>query len=101
MITLNNIDTIESPCETSEEEFYTALQRTINSGAGWKLQGSYGRTMMQAIEDGFCCLGKFPAIDYYGNRIPSRTQVQPGTKGSIEYVRQQATPEWAAMIEAQ
>jgi hypothetical protein len=95
---LSDIDNIENPCGTTDEEFYTSLQAAINSLSAWSLQGSYGRTMMAAIEDGFCCLGRAPARDYWGNRIPSRDEVQPGTKGSLEYVRQQATPAWADMI---
>lgn len=62
-----------------------ALQRVINAGQ-WGLQGSFGRTMMAAIEAGQCLLGKEPARDYYGNFIPSRDMVKPGTKGSFDYV---------------
>lgn len=61
-----------------------ALQRMIDAGA-WSFEGSMGRAMMAAIEDGRCILGPEPAFDYWGNRIPSRDEVQPGTKGSVEY----------------
>ena len=61
-----------------------ALQRMIDAGA-WSFEGSMGRAMMAAIEDGRCVLGPEPARDYWGNRIPSRYEVQAGTKGSVEY----------------
>lgn len=62
------------------------MQRVINSGTGWSLQGSYGRSMMAAIENGDCMLGRNASHDAYGNAIPSRTDVVSGTKGSMEYV---------------
>jgi len=62
----------------------SALQRLINEGA-WSFEGSTGRLMMAAIEDGRCVLGPNGARDYWGNYIPSRDEVRPGTKGSIEY----------------
>lgn len=61
-----------------------ALQRLIDSGA-WRMEGSMGRQMMAAIEDGRCVLGPEASFDYWGNRIPSRYDVLPGTKGSGEY----------------
>jgi hypothetical protein len=69
----------------NEIEYYTNIQRIINAGQ-WSLQGSFGRSMMQAIESGKCLLGPSPAFDYYGNRIPSRTEVKSGTKGSRLFV---------------
>lgn len=76
----------------------TGLQLLINSG-NWSFEGSVGRAMMRAIEAGHCALGQEPARDYWGNRIPSRSEVQPGTKGSIEFVRERMGDEWAEMIE--
>ena len=61
-----------------------ALQRMIDAGA-WSFEGSMGRAMMAAIEDGRCVLGPNGAWDYWGNYIPSRTEVKAGTKGSVEY----------------
>jgi hypothetical protein len=60
------------------------LQDLIDAGA-WGLEGSIGRAMMAAIEAGACVLGDEPAHDYWGNRIPSRHEVQSGTKGSVLY----------------
>lgn len=92
-----DIYTIEEDEETTAEEYYLAIQRAINSGM-WGLQGSYGRTMMAAIEQGLCLLGKQPARDYYGNRIPSRDEVQAGTKGSYEFSARNHGTEWADMM---
>lgn len=72
--------------EDGEDNGNTSMQRAINSGSAWSFQGSMGRAMMRAIEDGFCMLGKSGAHDYYGNYIPSRSEVRPGTKGSEDYV---------------
>lgn len=76
---------------------YEAIQRLINAGQ-WGLQGSFGRTMMAAIESGYCMLGPNPARDYYGNRIPSRTEVQEGTKGSYQFVVDQQNEDWAELM---
>lgn len=86
--------------EGSDDEQFTAMQRVINDGAGWKMQGSMGRSMMAAIEGGWCMLGKGVFTDYYGNRIPSRYIVQEGTKGSRSFVAEHAGEEWAAKMEA-
>lgn len=96
MLTLNDIHTIEEVgYEPSEEEYFASLQRAINSGSAWSLQGSYGRTMMDAIEGGRCMLGTKPARDYWGSPIPSRFDVKSGTKGSFEYVAAAMGKDWA------
>ena len=53
---------------------------------------------MDAIEAGVCLLGKSRARDYYGNTIPSRDDVEAGTKGSYDYVVQHHGVEWADYI---
>jgi hypothetical protein len=101
MITLQDIDTIEGETFCTMEEYYLAIQKTINSGL-WSMQGSYGRTMMDAISAGLCMLGQNQARDYYGNTIPSRDDVKPGTKGSYQFVVDERGEEWAnLMAEAQ
>ena len=85
--TTQDIQTLEVDEDSTLEDEVAAIQRAINSGQ-WGLQGSYGRAMMHALTEGFCLLGREDARDYYGNHIPSRTQVQAGTKGSYEYVAQ-------------
>jgi hypothetical protein len=61
------------------------LQELINSGAAWCLEGSVGRAAMDAINAGACMLGETGHRDYWGNYVPSRHEVQAGTKGSREY----------------
>jgi len=60
-------------------------QELIDSGMAWKLEGSVGRFCMSMIEAGYCTLGEEGHYDYYGNYVPSKYEVKPGTKGSIEY----------------
>lgn len=68
-------------CET-EEDTIECIQGLINSGLAWKLEGSVGRLAMQYLEAGLCELGETSFRDYYGNKIPSKYEVKPGTKGS-------------------
>lgn len=96
---LQDIETLECDEDASHEDEVVSLQRAINDGM-WSLQGSYGRSMMAAIEAGDCMLGPNPARDYWGNFIPSRTQVKAGTKGSREFVVNAHDEEWALMLEA-
>jgi hypothetical protein len=42
---------------------------------------------MRAIEDGECVLGEVGHKDYWGNYVPSRYEVEAGTKGSVEYAQ--------------
>lgn len=99
MFDLADIDNIESNEEVSELDYYISIQRAINSGM-WGLQGSYGRSMMDAIRSGYCLLGTSRARDYYGNTIPSRDDVQFGTKGSYEFVADAMGDEWADQMAA-
>lgn len=86
--------------ESTTEEYAVAMQRAVNGGVAWKFQGSVGRSMMAAIESGLVMLGTSAATDYYGTRIPSRTEVQEGTKGSRQFVVNLRGEEWAVMLEA-
>ena len=92
--TLADVNNIETDDDIDEAQYYQSIQRAINSGM-WGLQGSYGRTMMDAISSGRCLLGLKPARDYFGNVIPSRLQVKDGTKGSWDYVKQNNGLVWA------
>jgi hypothetical protein len=89
--------TIEQDEDASPFEVASALQRAINSGM-WSLQGSYGRSMMHAIDAGQCLLGRNDFRDYYKNHIPSRDQVQAGTKGSYDFVVERMGLAWADKI---
>jgi hypothetical protein len=79
------MEVLEMDEDATEEDETRALQHLINTGQ-WSFPGRTGRAMMDMIELGVCALGPEPATDYYGNRIPSRSEVEAGTKGSAEYV---------------
>lgn len=65
---------------------YEQIQRLINTGMAWRLEGSIGRACMRAIEAGRVMLGTEAIRDYYGNVVPSRYDIVAGTKGSFDYV---------------
>lgn len=90
---LDDILTIEG--EETDVDQAEAIQRSINSLSAWRLQGSIGRTLMGAIEAGEAMLGHEDTRDYYGNHIPSRSQVEAGTKGSFEFVASRSGRAWA------
>lgn len=98
MLTLNDALVIEGETESDELGYYQSVQRAINGGC-WSFQGSYGRTMMAAIQEGRCLLGKGFCLDAYNNRIPSRGDVQEGTLGSRQYVVDRMGEDWAAAME--
>ena len=72
--------------DATEEEFIGAYQELINTGQAWRMEGSVGRQAMALIDAGICALGENDHRDYYGNHVPSRDQVQEGTKGSVQFV---------------
>jgi hypothetical protein len=68
-----------------QKEFgFTELQELINTGMAWKMEGSVGREAMHALEMGACMLPKKDNYDYYGNLVPSRDKLKPGTKGTYQ-----------------
>ena len=95
MFTLKDVINIEQDDAENFQRFFST-QRAINSGM-WGMEGSYGRSMMEAIKAGYCLLGPKGKDyrDYYGNAIPSRNDVKPGTKGSYEFVVKKMGQEWA------
>jgi len=96
---LDDVQNIEGEAE-SEQEYFLSLQRAINSGHAWSMQGSMGRAMMGAIDAGKCMLGQNGCRDYWKNYIPSRDEVQAGSKGSRQFVVENSGEEWAAAMEA-
>lgn len=82
------------------EEQALEVQRQINALHYWRFEGHVGRTLIDFIDAGWCLLGHADTRDYYGNHIPSRDQVQPGTKGSYEYVAAARGKEWADIVAA-
>lgn len=74
--------------DATEEEVIATYQGIINSGDAWRLEGSIGRTAADLIEQGLCVLGLEGHQDYWGNYVPSRDEVQPGTKGSVAFAQE-------------
>lgn len=99
MLTLADINNIETEEDIDEVEYYQSIQRAINAKS-WSFQGSYGRVMMQAISDGKCLLGREATHDYWGNKVPSRHGVKEGTKGSEGYVYERSGSAWLRLMEA-
>jgi hypothetical protein len=81
---INQIIDFESG-ELDEDSTVQMFQSMINDGSVWHLQSSYGRIAMELLKDGKCMLGEVSYCDPYGNKIPSRYEVQPGSFGSEEY----------------
>lgn len=65
-----------------KEHGYLEMQKLINSGEVWKMEGSMGRYAMELLTCGACMLPLHSHRDYYGNRIPSRTELAQGSKGT-------------------
>ena len=84
--------------EMSPEDEYKFLQKIINDGSVWGLQGTYGRHAMDAIEKGSCILGMQSFKDYYGNHVPSRNEVKEGSKGTVSYCASLQGQAWADLI---
>lgn len=97
--TLDAIMDLEGNDDLDELQAAKHLQLLIEAGTVWSLQGSYGRSAMAALESGTNMLGKNPAHDYYGNRIPSRDEVEPGSKGSRQLVVDTRGEDWAAALD--
>lgn len=78
--------------DASPEEQVRCYQQLINTGQAWQLEGSVGRAAMDLIESGVCALGPEGYRDFWGNYVPSRHEVQAGTKGSVEFVADHGNP---------
>lgn len=72
--------------DVTEDEFVVLYQHLVDTGQAWRLEGHVGRTADALLEAGVIMLGEEGHRDYYGNYVPSRHEVEPGTKGSAEYV---------------
>lgn len=71
--------------DATDDDVISGYQDLIDSGQAWQLEGHVGRTAMSLIESGHCMLGEVGHRDYWGNYVPSRTEVKAGTKGSPEF----------------
>lgn len=58
------------------------MQNLINTGDAWHMEGAIGRGAMDLLGSGACMLPKERKRDAYGNTIPSREDLQAGTKGT-------------------
>ena len=69
--------------ERLQKEYqFDSMQKLINSGLCWHMEGSVGREAGSLLECGACMLPKRSVRDYYGNIIPSRDELKEGTKGT-------------------
>ena len=79
------------------------IQQSINTGMAWKMEGSFGRSAMDMLRSGACMLPKVSHRDYYGNIVPSRDVLKPGTMGtyknSVAYWSNLDNHEFIASIE--
>lgn len=73
---------MKSIYECEGKERIKVIQKMINNGTVWKMEGSLGREAMEYLRAGLCELGKKGFYDYYGNYVPSRFEVKAGTTGS-------------------
>ena len=73
--------------DATQDEHVAAIQAGIDSGMIWRLEGSMGRMAMAMIEEGLCILGPEPSSDYWGNLVPSRYDIKPGSPGNPEYAQ--------------
>ena len=78
-------DWLEDESADTEDEHISKYQEMINSGLAWQLEGAVGREAMRLLDAGLCILGEQGYKDFWGNYVPSRHEVKPGTKGSVEY----------------
>lgn len=76
--------------DATDDEVVECYQALIDSGDAWRLEGHVGRTAMDLIDEGLCMLGPVSRKTYWGNTVPSRHDVKPGTKGSPEFVAARA-----------
>lgn len=63
---------------------YDGQQESITTGLVWKMEGSAGRAAMDLLEAGICMLPKERLKDYWGSTVPSRDDLEPGSKGTFK-----------------
>lgn len=59
------------------------MQRMIDGGLVWKLEGAMGRAAMDALRMGACVLPSEVQSDYWGSPIPSYLLVADNSPGSV------------------
>lgn len=68
------------------DEHVEAYQTMIDNGQAWLFEGSVGREAMALLKNGYCTLPEVRHKDYWGNTVPSRHDVEPGSFGTLEFV---------------
>ena len=81
---METILTVENITSYQKQFGAYRMQELINSGRCWIMEGFVGRQAMAALESGACMLPEVPRKDYWGNIVPSRTSLKPGSKGTLE-----------------
>ena len=76
--------TLDQIKQLQKENGLDEMQKLIDCGEVWKMEGSMGRNAMQLLELGACMLPEEDYQDFYGNMIPSRNRLKPGTKGTFD-----------------
>ena len=56
--------------DVTQEEAQASWQYLLDTGQCWTLQGWYGRTVTQLLEDGLLLPPKEDRVDHYGNVVP-------------------------------
>jgi hypothetical protein len=60
------------------------MQGLIESGQAWLMEGSCGRAANDYLTEGVCFLPREAHRDYWGNQVPGRDMLKPGTKGTLQ-----------------
>ena len=60
------------------------MQTYILDGSVWSMEGSMGRAAMNGLETGEFYLPEKATQDFYGNHIPGRGALKPGSEGTLE-----------------
>ena len=81
--------------ELQKKYGYDHWQDMISKGTIWGMEGTAGRTAMELLEMGVCYLPKMSHEDYWHNRVPSRNDLQDGTKGTMG----NATKFWLTVLD--
>lgn len=72
-------------CQRDNEGEISDMQKYIESGQVWQMNGSYGRAAMNGLKKGIYFLPAVSHKDYYGNKIPSRYEIKEGSWGTVDF----------------
>jgi hypothetical protein len=86
---------VASGMTSSDAREYRGIQKLINSGRGWSMEGAVGWAISAALHGGYVLLAREIGRDYYGNLILTRQDQIPGKPGSYSYVKKCHGERWA------